>query len=71
MIRQSDTILTKAEFDIISQPQKLGVTVACIIVRRLLISVHKWQSSGNVWLPPMNIGPNMMPTLYIYQFFIG
>ena len=22
------------------------VTVACIIVRRLLISVHKWQSSG-------------------------
>ena len=21
-------------------------TVACIIVRRLLISVHKWQSSG-------------------------
>ena len=30
-------------------PQKrdwLGHTVACIIVRRLLISVHKWQSSG-------------------------
>jgi hypothetical protein len=25
--------------------QFLG-TVACIIVRRLLISVHKWQSSG-------------------------
>ena len=23
-----------------------AVTVACIIVRRLLISVHKWQSSG-------------------------
>jgi hypothetical protein len=46
MIRQSDTILTKAEFDIISQPQKLGVTVACIIVRHLLISVHKWQFPG-------------------------
>ena len=24
----------------------LRFTVACIIVRRLLISVHKWQSSG-------------------------
>ena len=25
---------------------KANVTVACIIVHRLLISVHKWQSSG-------------------------
>ena len=25
---------------------KMPYTVACIIVRRLLISVHKWQSSG-------------------------
>ena len=39
----------------------LHATVACIIVRRLLISVHKWQSSGNgchpwilvpTWCPP-------------------